>query len=160
MAQNKLQKSDINDLWHCLLQNGNLCVPFTEETVPWRLSLPALHALSIPWWSHPDGKDSELSDIKTWYCQMERVKIRCATLTQETSLVSGSYLPQTLLYTEAAQQNANWNILACHIYSSQFHVSLHWQPEVSIHLSWHEFFWHDIVNMEITQHGKWPLLNL
>lgn len=44
------------------------------------------------------------------------------------------------------------------ILTSNFQVSPYWQLHASIHVTGHELYWHHIVNVEIKQKGKWPLL--
>lgn len=167
MKQNKLEKE-----WHEWLVTlfdlewKSMCAFHSGRnplvTVP--ILLPPFHALSTPEWSHSKQGELGVKQHKdlTSQSQREEVWIRYATLTQETSIrdrVASTYT-QPLLQTDVVHQNANRSISIPFVYRGSFQANPHWQPKASIHLTWHEFFWCDIVNMVIIQHGKWPQLHL
>lgn len=123
--------------WHCLIWNGNLCVPsivgkkkkkksFGDRLNP---STP-FHALSTPEWSHSKQEELRVKQHEdlTSQSQREEVWIRYSTLTQETSIRGRMALPTLSLsckqmWWTGMQTGASYNrISKPFIYSGYFQV--------------------------------------
>lgn len=165
MEQNKLEKRDKKGFWQCFFKEWKSMCAFCRGKTPMATlpdAPPRFHALSTPGWSHSreGGLWVKRREDLTSQSQREEARNRYhryrTILTQETSIrqrVASTWL-KTLLPTECKPKHASQIHAPASIIESQWHsfqVNSFWQPKASIHLTGHQFFWHDIVNMEIIQ---------